>query len=233
MKIRSGEKIALVGVNGAGKTTLMHLLMGLLEVNEGKILIDGHDSRKFSKEQYYLLFSPVFQDITVFPETINANIAGTINFDKQKVENAICNSGLKDFVESLPQKGDTYLVKTSRKGAIDLSGGISQKMLIARAFYKDAPINILDEPTAALDPVSECNLYEVYNTMCEEKTAIFISHRLASTKFCDRVLLLENGNVIEEGTHSELMQSDGYYKDMFMLQSSYYAESEEFSDHDN
>ncbi|WBW98100.1 ATP-binding cassette domain-containing protein [Oceanirhabdus sp. W0125-5] len=224
LKISAGEKLALVGINGAGKTTLMLLLMGLLEPSEGRILINGYDSKEFNKSDYYKLFSPVFQDINIFPETIYSNVAGSLKYDKYKVEKAIYDSGMSAFVDSLQEKGDTLLMKTSREKAIDLSGGQNQRMLLARALYKNGKINILDEPTAALDPIAESEIYEEYNAMSKNKTSVFISHRLASTKFCDRIILLEYGRIIEEGTHYELMEKNGRYREMFEIQSRYYKE---------
>ena len=222
LRIAPGEKLALVGINGAGKTTLMHLLMGLLTPSRGRILIDGKDSRDFSKEEYYRLFSPVFQDITVFPESIAANIAGSSCVDEEKLYRVIKTAGFADFVDDLPDKAQTRLVRDSAESAIDLSGGLNQRMLLARALYKDAPINILDEPTAALDPLAESRMYEEYDTMSQGKTSIFISHRLASTRFCDRIILLENGKILEEGTHQELMDKKGGYFTMYEAQSAYY-----------
>lgn len=222
LTIAKEEKIALVGNNGAGKTTLMLLLMGLLEPTEGRILINGHDSKLFDKSDYYKLFSPVFQDINIFPESINANIAGSLNYDNIKIKNVIDGSGLSAFVNNLQDKGNTLLLRTSRTGAIDLSGGLSQKVLLARALYKNALINILDEPSAALDSIAESEMYEAFNDMSKDKTSIFISHRLASSKFCDRILLLEFGKIAEEGTHAELMEKQGQYAEMFEIQSQYY-----------
>ena len=225
LKIDAGEKLALVGINGAGKTTLMHLLMGLLEPTEGYVLIDGKNSTDFKKTEYYNLFSPVFQDINIFPETFAANIAGTENINEEKLKDAITSSGLNEMVSSLPNGSQTILVKESNDEAIDLSGGQNQRMLLARALYKNAKINILDEPTAALDPIAESKIYEEYDAMSKEKTSIFISHRLASTKFCDRIILLEHGKIIEEGTHNELMNQNKTYRKMYDVQSKYYKEN--------
>lgn len=225
LKIDAGEKLALVGINGAGKTTLMHLLMGLLEPTEGSVLIDGKNSTDFKKEEYYNLFSPVFQDINIFPETFAANIAGTENINEEKLKDAITSSGLNEMVSNLPNGSQTILVKESNDEAIDLSGGQNQRMLLARALYKNAKINILDEPTAALDPIAESRIYEEYDAMSKEKTSIFISHRLASTKFCDRIILLEHGKIIEEGTHNELMNQNKTYRKMYDVQSKYYKEN--------
>ena len=225
LKIDAGEKLALVGINGAGKTTLMHLLMGLLELTEGSVLIDGKNSTDFKKEEYYNLFSPVFQDINIFPETFAANIAGTENINEEKLKDAITSSGLNEMVSSLPNGSQTILVKESNDEAINLSGGQNQRMLLARALYKNAKINILDEPTAALDPIAESKIYEEYDAMSKEKTSIFISHRLASTKFCDRIILLEHGKIIEEGTHNALMSQNKTYRKMYDVQSKYYKEN--------
>ncbi len=224
LKINAGENIALVGINGAGKTTLMHLLMGLLEPVEGKILIDNLDSKDFPKEEYYRLFSPVFQDITVFPESILRNISGSTDADREKVEKVIETAGFKEYVDSLEAGLETKLVRDAAENAIDLSGGLNQRMLLARALYKNAPINILDEPTAALDPLAESRMYEEYDAMSKGKTTIFISHRLASTRFCDRILFLENGKILEEGSHEDLMAKRGHYYEMFEAQSAYYQE---------
>ena len=224
LKIPAKEKLAIVGLNGSGKTTLMLLLMGLLEPTEGNILIDGYDCRKFNKLDYYKLFSPVFQDITIFPESIISNISGSLKYDKCKIEKAIYDSGMNEFISSLPEKDNTFLLKTSKKNAIDLSGGQNQKLLLARSLYKNGKINILDEPTAALDPIAESYLYEKYNSMSKNKTSIFISHRLASTKFCDRIILMEHGQILEEGTHDELLLKNSKYKEMFEIQSQYYKD---------
>ncbi len=222
LTIGKGESLALVGNNGAGKTTLMLLLMGLLTPCEGRIFIDGIDSRDFDRTTYYRFFAPVFQDIYIFPETINANIAGDSVYNSNQVTEVIQKSGLSAYIESLPDKGATQLFKTSRSGAIDLSGGLNQKVLLARALYKDAPINVLDEPTAALDPVAESELYSAFDAISREKTSIFISHRLASTQFCDRIVYLENGAVIEEGSHQSLMAKGGHYRALYDVQSRYY-----------
>ena len=228
LKISSGEKIALVGINGAGKTTIVSLLMRLLKPTEGEILVNGVSQDEYNIYDYYSLFSTVFQDIYIMPDTIINNIAsGEENPDMEKVYKVLKDVGLLDFIDSLSEKENTYLGKTSRDNAIDLSGGQAQRLLLARALYKDGPISILDEPTAALDPIAESEIYEEYNEMTENKTAIFISHRLASTKFCNRILFLENGQILEEGTHEELMEKGGKYSEMFEIQSHYYREDME------
>jgi ATP-binding cassette subfamily B protein len=227
LKIPSGEKIALVGVNGAGKTTIVSLLMRLLKPTDGEILVNGVSQDEYNIYDYYSLFSTVFQDIYIMPDTILNNITSGEEPDMEKAYKALKDVGLLDFINGLPEKQNTYLVRTSRENAIDLSGGQAQRLLLARALYKNGPISILDEPTAALDPIAESEIYEEYNDMTENKTAIFISHRLASTKFCNRILFLENGEIVEEGTHKELMAKNGKYSEMFEIQSHYYREDME------
>ena len=224
LNIRGGERLALVGINGAGKTTLMLMLMGLLHPTEGDILIDGKSYREFQPAEYYKLFSPLFQDIILFPESIIDNITGGADVDKEKLEHILKQSGMDNIIEKLPEGGDTFLVKNSQDKAIDLSGGQNQRLLLARALLKNAKINILDEPTAALDPLAESRIYEEYSNMTKDKTSIFISHRLASTGFCDRIILLEYGKIIEDGSHEELMNMHGRYYEMYEVQSKYYQD---------
>ena len=224
LNIRGGERLALVGINGAGKTTLMLMLMGLLHPTEGDILIDGKSYREFQPGEYYKLFSPLFQDIILFPESIIDNITGGADIDKAKLEHILKQSGMDNIIEKFPEGGDTFLVKNSQDKAVDLSGGQNQRLLLARALLKNAKINILDEPTAALDPLAESRIYEEYSNMTKDKTSIFISHRLASTRFCDRIILLEYGKIIEDGNHDELMNMCGRYHEMYEVQSKYYQD---------
>ena len=224
LNIRGGERLALVGINGAGKTTLMLMLMGLLHPTEGDILIDGKSYREFQPGEYYKLFSPLFQDIILFPESIIDNITGGADIDKAKLEHILKQSGMDNIIEKFPEGGDTFLVKNSQDKAVDLSGGQNQRLLLARALLKNAKINILDEPTAALDPLAESRIYEEYSNMTKDKTSIFISHRLASTRFCDRIILLEYGKIIEDGSHEELMNMRGRYHEMYEVQSKYYQD---------
>ncbi len=227
LTINQGEKIALVGVNGAGKTTFVKLLCGMYEPDEGKILINGIDRNEFSKNELYKLFSVVFQEILVLPFTVGENIALDVaeNVDEKRAWEALDKAGLKKVFEEKDIKMDSFMKKYVVESGIELSGGQQQRFLLARALYKDAPILVLDEPTAALDPIAESEVYESYNKYSKDKTAIFISHRLASTRFSDKIVFIEDGQVVEMGTHDELMEKDGAYAEMFKIQSSYYDDS--------
>lgn len=226
LNIKGGERLALVGINGAGKTTLMLMLMGLLHPTEGDILVDGKSYREFRPREYYKLFSPLFQDIILFPESVIDNITGGAEIEEEELKRVLELSGMDRIIERLPEGGNTFLVKNSQDKAIDLSGGQNQRLLLARALLKNAKINILDEPTAALDPLAESRIYEEYSKMTKEKTSIFISHRLASTRFCDRIILLEYGKIVEDGTHEELMNARGRYYEMYEVQSKYYQDEQ-------
>lgn len=225
LKIDSGEKIAIVGVNGAGKTTLVSLIMGLIKPTAGKILLGGKDINEYNIEEYYQLFSAVFQDVFLLPETIEDFLTGGEELkNEDRIDKILKEVGLYEAVNELPNKKKTYLMKSVRKNGVDLSGGQNQKLMLARALYMDGEITILDEPTAALDPIAESRIYEQYHEMTKNKTSIFISHRLSSTKFCDRIIFLENGEIVEEGSHKELMNKNGKYKEMFDIQAHYYKD---------
>lgn len=224
LKINSGEKIALVGVNGAGKTTLVKLLTGMYEPDEGCILINGIDRNRFARSEFYKLFSVVFQEYFILPFKISENVSlkRAVDADDEKVLDALEKAGLKQYFDSRNITPERYITKSMYKNGIELSGGQNQRLLLARALYKDAPVLVLDEPTAALDPIAESEIYNSYVKYTDKKTAIFISHRFASTRFSDRIIMLEKGKVIEQGTHEELMQMNGRYAQMFEVQSSYY-----------
>lgn len=226
LEINGGSKIALVGNNGAGKTTLVKLLSGLYYPTEGKILVNGKSIKDYDIEEYYKLIGVVFQDVEILAFTIAKNVAACEEsmIDYSRVNKCLELAGLKDKVDSLKDKEKTYITQGLNKDGILLSGGQMQKMMLARALYKNAPIIILDEPTSALDPIAESELYEKYNELTEDKTSLFISHRLASTKFCTRIIFFENGKVSEDGTHEELMNMNGKYAQMFEIQSHYYKE---------
>lgn len=233
IKICPGEKIALVGPNGAGKTTLIKLLCGMYEPTRGEILVNGIPSVRWDLESWYKLFSVVFQDIGVIPATIAENVAACPpeEMDRNKVRACLEQAGLLDLAESLPEGLDTCLPKEMFREGVNLSGGETQKLLLARAIYKEAPILVLDEPTAALDSKAENQLYLKYNELTRGRTSVFISHRLSSTRFCDRILMMENGRIVEEGSHEELMEKKGIYYRLFQVQSHYYRNdrTEEFS----
>lgn len=224
LTIGAGEKLAIVGVNGAGKSTLVKLLCGLLSPTGGTIRVNGVDCTEFCKQDYYSLFSAVFQNSGVLPVGIGENIMLNTKEepDSDTMWRCIRMAGLEEKVNSLPKGADTCLVKRISEEGTELSGGQIQRLLLARALYKDAPVLLLDEPTAALDPIAENEIYEKYNQFTEGKTAVFISHRLASTRFCDRIIMLEQGEVIESGTHEELLALGGRYAQMFAVQSQYY-----------
>ena len=226
--IEDGEKIALVGMNGAGKTTMIKLLCGLLIPTKGTIRINGVSSTNISREDYYRLFSTVFQDIHLFPASIQKNIVcSDEQIDLIRFDYAVKKSGMDQVAQKFRDGLNTLLVAEVDEDAVNLSGGQVQKLMLARAIYKNAPILLLDEPTAALDPIAEKNIYLQYNEMAEGKVSVFISHRLASTVFCDRIFFMKNGIIAEEGTHEELIQKKGDYYEAFSVQSKYYQEEEE------
>lgn len=227
LTIKSGEKIALVGENGAGKTTLVNLLIGLIQPTEGKILLNGKDISKMTPTELYKITKVVSQGVSVLPATIKENIICGDEIDEKRLHQAIKDAGLDEFVSNLPRKEDTMLTKLFDKDGIELSGGQYQRLMLARALYKDANVLILDEPTAALDPIAEAYLYEKYNLFTKGKTSIFISHRLSSTRFCDRILFMKDGEIIEDGNHKELMNQGGEYKKMFDTQAYYYKKEEQ------
>lgn len=222
--LHKGEKLAFVGLNGAGKTTLIKLMCGLYDPTEGEILLNGKPVNSYNREEYFKLFATVFQDISSLPVTVAENIAGTVSdqIDIERVYDCLKKAGLYDKIMNLPEKENTRLVKSVFENATELSGGQAQKLALAKALYKNAPVLLLDEPTAALDPIAEQEMYLNYAEFSKGKSSVFISHRLASTRFCDRILMIENGGISEEGTHSQLMKLNGKYAELFRLQSSYY-----------
>jgi ATP-binding cassette subfamily B protein len=220
--IKPGEKIALVGKNGAGKTTLIKLLCRLYEPSSGEILINDIPLYKYSKEFLYKMFSVVFQDFKLFSYSIKENIMSSHEGDDDRVILAAEQAGIKSRIDSMEKGIDTIIYQRNTEAGIEISGGEAQKIAIARALYKDSPIVILDEPTAALDPKSEAEIYEKFNTLIENKMSIFISHRMSSTKFCDRIIVLEEGVINEMGTHTELLKNNGIYNQMWQAQAKYY-----------
>lgn len=226
LKIGKGEKLALVGLNGAGKTTVVKLLCGLYKPDSGEITIDGIPIHEFNQAEYFTLISAVFQDIFVLPQSVarNVSIQNEEDMDLERVENSLRLSGLWEKIVKLPKGVNTRLLRSVYDDSIDLSGGELQKLALARALYKGGKLLVLDEPTAALDPIAESRIYEEYDRMTEDTTSLFISHRLASTRFCDRIIFLEHGRIAECGSHHELMGIKGKYFAMFEMQSHYYKE---------
>ena len=223
LTLHSGEKLAVVGLNGAGKTTFVKLLCGLLDPTEGRILLDGKDIREYNRRDYYHMFSAVFQNFSLLPASIAVNIAQSeTEIDILKVKECAEKAGICSKIESLPKKYETLLNREVFEDAIMLSGGETQRLMLARALYKDAPVIVLDEPTAALDSIAEADIYEKYSEMTKGKMSVYISHRLASTRFCDRIILIENAKIAETGTHKELLELGGRYSELFMVQSKYY-----------
>ncbi|MBQ9414140.1 MAG: ABC transporter ATP-binding protein [Clostridia bacterium] len=224
LTIPAGEKLAIVGKNGAGKTTFIKLLCRLYEPDEGQILLNGVDIRRFDRDEYAMLFSPVFQDVKVTAFSLAENVAATDadTLDRERVETVLRQADLFEKAASLPKGIDTPMLRMMEDDGVELSGGEKQKLSFARALYKDAPIMLLDEPTAALDAIAEANTYRAFDRLIGQKTAVYISHRLASTHFCDRIAFFEDGQLTECGTHDELMAQNGAYRRMFDVQAAYY-----------
>ena len=227
LTVRPGEKLALVGMNGAGKSTLIKLICGLYRPASGKIYLDGRDVSLLSPEEYRKEFAVVFQEVFAFSFSLADNVScrAAEDTDYAKMEKSLRDAELWTRVLELPGKERANLNKDLDAAGLTLSGGELQRLMLARALYKDAPIVILDEPTAALDPLAESRMYEEYFRMTQNKTSIFISHRLSSTKFCHRILYMEKGQIAEEGSHETLMERQGAYAAMFRTQAQYYEEN--------
>ena len=234
LTIHPGEKLAVVGLNGAGKTTMVMLLCGFYDPTEGRVLLNGIDIREFNRKQYYDLFSAVFQGFSILDTTIAECVAQTaMNIDMDKVSDCIEKAGLTATIAKFPDGLETHFGREVYLDGVMLSGGQTQRLMLARALYKDGPILILDEPTAALDPIAENDIYVKYSEMTAGKTSLFISHRLASTRFCDRIIFVADGGIAEEGTHEELLVKNGAYANLFEVQSRYYREGGENNEEEN
>ena len=226
IKINAGERLAVVGLNGAGKSTFIKLLLRLYEPTEGEIFLNGVNVKEYSKRSYYRAFAPVFQDVELFafPLAENVSMQSPENTDKALAEKCLTDAGMGDKLSELPDGVSTEILKIIHDDGVDLSGGEKQKLALARALYKNAPVVVLDEPTAALDALAESRLYNDFDKLIGGKTAVYISHRLSSTQFCQNVAMFKDGRLEEYGTHEELMEKDGAYAEMFRIQAQYYVE---------
>jgi ATP-binding cassette subfamily B protein len=225
MKFEIGKRLAVVGMNGSGKTTFIKLLCRLYDPTEGEILLNGIDIRKYNYREYMDIFSVVFQDFKLLSLKLGENVAGRTDYDKARVVDCLKKAGFADRLSTLKDGTETYLYKDyDSDNGVDVSGGEAQKIAIARALYKDAPFIILDEPTAALDPIAEAEIYSKFDEIAGDKTAIYISHRLSSCKFCDEIAVFHEGAVIQQGTHASLVaDEDGKYYELWHAQAQYYT----------
>ena len=232
LTLKPGEKLAVVGLNGAGKTTMIKLLLRLYDPASGSITLNGTDIRRFRKAEYYQLFSPVFQNVEIFAATLaeNVSLVPPTDTDRDKALSCLEQAGLGEKVAGMKKGLETELLKIVDDEGVDLSGGEKQKLALARALYKGAPVIVLDEPTAALDALAEKQLYERFNTMIGSRSAVYISHRLASTRFCDHVAMFADGRMVEYGTHEDLIAKGGEYARMFEVQAQYYRDGGEEAD---
>ena len=225
MKFKVGRRLAIVGENGSGKTTFIKLLCRLYDPQEGQILLNGIDIRKYRYDDYMQIFSIVFQDFQLISQPLGNNVSGSIAYDEDRVRQALIDAGFGDRLDTLPEGLQTQLYKDFTENGVDVSGGEAQKIAIARALYKDAPFIILDEPTAALDPIAEAEIYAKFDEISGDKTAIYISHRLSSCKFCDEIAVFHDGAVIQQGTHDELLSDEnGKYHELWNAQAQYYTD---------
>ncbi len=225
IKFKVGKRLAVVGMNGSGKTTFIKLLCRLYDPTEGEILLNGIDIRKYNYREYMNIFSVVFQDFKLISQSLGSNVAGSVEYDAERVRKALIDAGFGERLTAMPNGLDTKLYKEYAEDGVEISGGEAQKIAIARALYKDAPFIILDEPTAALDPIAEAEIYSKFNEIAGDKTAIYISHRLSSCKFCDEIAVFDNGAVVQMGTHDALVADEnGKYYELWHAQAQYYAE---------
>lgn len=224
LELRVGERLAIVGRNGSGKTTMIKLLCRLYDPDEGEILVNGVNIKKFRHDEYSRLFSVVFQDFVLFSLMLAENIAADKEYDAEKVRRCLADTGFGERLAEIGEKGiQSYLYKDYTDEGIEVSGGEAQKLAIARAIYKEAPFVLLDEPTAALDPLSEAEVYSNFDKIAGDKTAIYISHRLSSCRFCDKIAVFDHGELVQTGSHEELLaDADGVYASLWNAQAKYY-----------
>ncbi len=226
IKFKVGEKLAVVGMNGSGKTTFIKLMCRLYDPTEGEILLNGVNIKKYDYDEYLSLFSVVFQDFRLFAFTLGQNVAASAVYDREKAERALIMAGFGERLSTMKKGCDTYLHKNCDDEGVEISGGEGQKIALARALYKDAPFIVLDEPTAALDPVSEYEVYSKFSEIAGEKTAIYISHRLASCRFCDKIAVFDNGSIVQIGSHEALLLDNrGKYSELWNAQAQYYVDN--------
>ncbi|MCM1308280.1 MAG: ABC transporter ATP-binding protein/permease [Butyrivibrio sp.] len=232
LTLNSGERLAVVGLNGAGKTTFIKLLLRLYDATEGQILLNGTDIRRFRRGEYYALFAPVFQNVEIFAFPLGENISmkSAEQTDYCRSEQCAREAGLGDKLDSLANGIRTEMLKVIDEHGVDFSGGERQKLALARALYKDAPVIVLDEPTAALDALAEYDLYKNFDEIIKNKSAVYISHRLSSTRFCDRIAMFKSGEMVEYGSHEELMHKGGEYAEIFEIQAQYYKEGMDYAE---
>ncbi len=224
-KFKIGERLAVVGMNGSGKTTMIKLMCRLYDPTEGQILLNGIDIRKYDYQEYHSIFSVVFQDFNLFAFTLGQNVAASTDYDEEKVRQSLMEANFGERLDKLEKGTETYLYRNFEKDGVEISGGEAQKIALARALYKNAPFIILDEPTAALDPIAEAEVYSNFNSIVGDKTAIYISHRLSSCRFCDRIAVFDGGSVVQFGTHDELVADEnGKYHELWHAQAQYYTE---------
>ncbi len=227
MKFKVGEKLAVVGMNGSGKTTFIKLMCRLYDPTEGEILLNGVNIKKYDYDEYLAVFSVVFQDFKLFSFSLGENVASGADYDVDKVMAALHQSGFGERLATMPEGIKTTLYKDFDENGIEVSGGEAQKIALARALYKDSPFIILDEPTAALDPIAEYEIYSKFNEIVGDKTAIYISHRLSSCRFCDKIAVFDNGEIVQRGSHDELVADEsGKYYELWHAQAQYYTESQ-------
>lgn len=223
LSIKNGEHLAVVGRNGSGKTTFIKLMCRLYDVTDGEVLINGVNIKEYTKESIINLYSVVFQDFKIFSVSLKDNICAGSTLDNNKLYSCLESANIADRTRKIPEKENTYLYKDLDKSGVEISGGEAQKLALARALYKDAPVVVLDEPTAALDPIAENEIYSRFNSFVENKTAIYISHRLSSCVFCDKVAVFDKSRLVENGTHKELLSADGKYFELWNAQAKYYV----------
>ncbi len=232
LTVKAGEKLAVVGLNGAGKTTFIKLLLRLYEPTQGRILLNDTDISEYNRQEYYRLFSPVFQEVCLFafPLYLNVSMSTVADTDKEKAIRCLEDAGMAEKLRELKNGADTEVLKVVEDDGVDFSGGEKQKIALARALYKNAPVIVLDEPTAALDAMAEARLYKEFDRLVSGRTAIYISHRLSSTQFCTNVAMFKDAEMVEYGTHESLLKAGGAYSEMFNVQAQYYVENGEEGD---